>query len=348
MATVDRLKRELVSQLVRENVETLRGLPPRQFRRARRLPHAALRTVALVVAPSLLFVAMSALSTGPSERPAALARAVAPPAPVAAPIPAAPPIAAAAAPAPEVEQYHAPRAMSPAAFPLEVRKIILDPGHGGNDPGARTATGLWEKEITLDVATRLRTLLVQAGYEVLLTRERDETISLRERAQFANDQRADVFVSIHFNALATRSYRGLETYHLGATTDKRIERLAGSENQGSGYSLADFKRLLEGVYTHVRQKDSKQLAEHVHRGLATRLIKGNPAIKDSGVKPAPFLVLVATEMPGILAEISYVSNEEDARLLAEPGYRQEIARALFQGLRDYAAARNKPARQGSA
>jgi N-acetylmuramoyl-L-alanine amidase len=345
--THDRLRRELVSEIVRENVETLRGLPPRPLRRARRFPHSALRTVALVVAPSLLFVAMSALSTGTAERPAALARAVAPPTPVAASVvPAAP--AVAAVPAPEVAQYDAPQAMSPAAFPLEVRKIILDPGHGGNDPGARTATGLWEKEITLDVANRLRTLLVQAGFEVLLTRERDETISLRERAQFANYQRADVFVSIHFNALVTRSYRGLETYYLGATTERRIERLAGAENQGSGYSLADFKRLLEGVYTHVRQKDSKQLAEHVHRGLATRLIKGDPAIKDSGIKPAPFLVLVATEMPGILAEISYVSNEEDARLLAEPGYRQEIARALFQGLRDYAEARNRSGRQGNA
>jgi N-acetylmuramoyl-L-alanine amidase len=340
MAHVDRLKRQLVSEVVRENVETLKGLPPRSLRRTRRLPHTALRAVALVVAPSLLFVAMSALSTGPAERPAGLARAVAPAAPVAASV--------SAAPAPEVEQYDAPRAMSPAAFPLEVRKIILDPGHGGTDPGARTATGLWEKEITLDVAGRLKTLLTQAGFEVMMTRERDETISLRERAQFANYQRADVFVSIHFNALATRSYRGLETYYLGATTERRIERLAGAENQGSGFSLSDFKRLLEGVYTHVRQKDSKQLAEHVHRGLATQLVKGNPAIKDSGVKPAPFLVLVATEMPGILAEISYVSNEEDARLLAEPGYRQEIARALFQGLRDYAEARNRSGRQGSA
>jgi N-acetylmuramoyl-L-alanine amidase len=339
---VDRLKRQLVSEVVRENVETLRGLPPRTLRRARRLPHTALRAAALVVAPSLLFVAMSALSTGRAERPAVPAR---PATPVAA-APVAAPVAVEAAQ--EAEHYAAPRAMSPAAFPLEVRKIVLDPGHGGADPGAKTATGLWEKDITLDVAVRLKALLVEAGFDVLMTRERDETISLRERAQFANYQRSDVFVSIHFNALATRSYRGLETYHLGATTDKRIERLAGSENQGSGYSLADFKRLLEGVYTHVRQQDSKQLAEHVHRGLATRLLKGNPNIKDSGVKPAPFLVLVATEMPGILAEISYVSNEEDARLLAEPGYRQEIARALFQGLRDYAAARTRPARQGSA
>jgi N-acetylmuramoyl-L-alanine amidase len=334
-----------VSQVVRENVETLRGLPPRPLRRARRLPHTALRAVALVVAPSLLFVAMSALSTGTAERPPtptpAPARPAAAPAPIAAPV-------AVAAPAVAAEQYDAPRAMSPAAFPLEVRKIILDPGHGGTDPGAKTATGLWEKDITLDVAGRLKALLTEARFEVMMTRERDETISLRERAQFANYQRADLFVSIHFNALATRSYRGLETYYLGATTEKRIERLAGSENQGSGYSLADFKRLLEGVYTHVRQKDSKQLAEHVHRGLATRLVKGNPAIRDSGVKPAPFLVLVATEMPGILAEISYVSNEEDARLLAEPGYRQEIARALFQGLRDYAEARNRSGRQGSA
>ncbi len=335
MPALERIKRQLVSEVVRDNVETLRGLPPRRLRHARRrVPHAVLRGVALVVAPSLLFVAMSALSTGRADRPAALATPAALPGP-----------AAARAEAPQT--FPAPRPISPAAFPLEVRKIVLDPGHGGSDPGARTATGLWEKDITLDVAQRLRILLVEAGFEVLLTREKDQTVSLRERAQFANYQRGDVFVSIHFNALASRSYRGLETYYLGAATDKRIERLAGTENQSSGYSLADFRRLLEGVYTHVRQKESKELAEHVHRGLASRLLHGDPGVRDSGVKPAPFLVLVATEMPGLLAEVSYLSNEEDARRLAEPSYRQEIARALFEGLRDYAEARKRPGGRGS-
>src|SRR5262249_57418712 len=109
-------------------------------------------------------------------------------------------------------------------------------------------------------------------------------------------------------------------------------------------------RLQEGNYVHVPQKDSKQFAEAVHHGLTATLVKGNPAIKDSGVKPAPFLVLVATEMPSILAEICYVSNEEDARLVKEPSYRQEIARALAAGVRAYADARVKPAtaRKGSA
>jgi N-acetylmuramoyl-L-alanine amidase len=339
MPRLDRVKRQLVSEVVRENVETLRGLPPRPLRRPqRRFPRIALRGVGLVVAPSLLFVVISVMATGQAERPAALARpASAPP--------------AASVPEPLVqtaESLPAPQAMSPVAFPLEVRKIILDPGHGGVDPGAPATGGVWEKDVTLDVARRLKALLREAGFEVLMTREKDETVSLRERAQFANYQKGDLFISIHFNALPTRSYRGLETYYLGATKEKHIERLAGAENQASGYSMADFRRLLEGVYTHVRQNESKQLAEAVHQGLATSLVKGNPAIRDSGVKPAPFLVLVATEMPGILAEVSYLSNDEDARLLAQPAYRAEIARVLFQGIRAYADARNKPRRQGSA
>jgi N-acetylmuramoyl-L-alanine amidase len=339
MPQLDRVKRQLVSEVVRENVETLRGLPPRQLRRPhRRFPRFALRGVGLVLAPSFLFVVISVIATGQAERPAALARPASVP-------------STASAPEPLVqtaESLPAPQDMSPVAFPLEVRKIILDPGHGGVDPGAPAAGGLWEKDVTLDVARRLKALLLEAGFEVQMTREKDETVSLRERAQFANYQKGDLFISIHFNALPTRSYRGLETYYLGATKEKHIERLAGAENQASGYSMADFRRLLEGVYTHVRQKESKQLAEAVHQGLATSLVKGNPAIRDSGVKPAPFLVLVATEMPGILAEVSYLSNDEDARLLAQPGYRAEIARVLFQGIRTYADARNKPRPQGSA
>jgi N-acetylmuramoyl-L-alanine amidase len=335
MPRLDRVKRRLVSEVVRENVDTARGLPPRSLRRPRRLPHTALRGFGLVVAPSLLFVAISVVATGHADRPPTT------------PAAAVAPVARAAGPSPAT--LPAPHAINPATFPLEVRKIVLDPGHGGTDPGAPTSVGLGEKDITLDVARRLKALLAQSGFEVLMTREKDETVSLRERGQFANYQKGDLFVSIHFNSLRTRSYRGLETYYLGATNDPHVERLVGAENRGSGYSLADFRRLLEGVYVHVRQTESRQLAETVHRGLAAFLVKGNPAIKDSGVKPAPFLVLVATEMPGILAEVSYLSNEEDARLLAEPAYRAEIARALFQGIRGYADGRNKPrGGQGSA
>jgi N-acetylmuramoyl-L-alanine amidase len=325
MAGLERVRRQLVREVVQENVETLQGLPPRTLRRPRghRVRSGLVRALGLVLAPSLLFIAISALSTGRAERPA-VAPAVAAPEP------------------PPPASYPAPRVMSSTAFPLEVRKVVLDPGHGGNDPGAPTSVGLWEKDITLDVAQRLRIFLAEAGYEVVLTRERDETISLRERAQFANSQRGDLFVSIHFNALRTRSYRGIETYFLGPTSDPHVERLTGQENRQSGYSLSDFRRLLEGVYTHVRQKESREVAEAVHRELVATLVQGNPTIKDSGARPAPFLVLVATEMPGILAEICYLSNEEDAQLVKEPAYRQQIARALFSGIRAYADARQPP------
>src|SRR5262249_48554521 len=321
LAQLARVKRQPGNQVGRDNLETPSGLPPRPLRQARRrrVRGSLGRAFGVLIAPSLLFIAVSSLSTGQAERPT--------------------PVRAAGAPEVPAASFPAPQAISPAAFPLEVRKIILDPGHGGTDPGAPTSVGLWEKEITLDVAHRVLPLLVQAGFEVLLTRERDETVSLRERAQFANFQHGDLFVSIHFNSLRTRSYRGIETYYLGPTSDPQVERLAGAENRESGYSLADFRRLLEGVYANVRQKESKQFAEAVHRGLSTTLVKGNPAIRDSGIKPAPFLVLVATDMPGILAEICYVSNEEDARLVKDPVYRQEIARALFSGIRDYADAR---------
>jgi N-acetylmuramoyl-L-alanine amidase len=325
MTGLDRVKRQLISEVVRENVETLHGLPPRPLRktRSRRVRAGLVRISGLVLAPSLLFVGVSALSTGQAERPPVVAPAVA---------------------SPDDASFPAPLTVNAATFPLAVRKIVLDPGHGGTDPGAQTAVGgLLEKDLTLDVARRLRPLLTEAGFEVVMTRDGDETISLRERALLANLHRGDLFLSIHFNSLNTKSYRGLETYYLGPTSDPRVERLAGEKNRESGYSLADFRKLLEGVYTHVRQQESRQLAEAVHRELAAALVKGAPAVRDTGVRPAPFLVLVATEMPGLLAEICYVSNEDDARQVADAAHRQAIARALFEGVRGYADARRKPA-----
>ncbi len=349
MTRPDRLKRDLVREVVRENLETMRGLPPRPLRRSRRLPRRALRGAGLLLAPSLLFVAISALSTREAERPGLSPAATRPgtaQTELAARHESARDPGADRGPAPnsEAASFPAPRPISPAAFPLAVRKVVLDPGHGGSDPGARTPFGQWEKEITLDVARRLRSLLQEAGLEVAMTRDADETVSLRERALLANAARGDVFVSIHFNALPVRRHRGIETYFLGPTDDPQVERLAGWENRDSGYSLADFRRLLEGVYTHVRQADSRQFAQTVHRTLLAALTEVSPGIKDGGVKPAPFVVLVATEMPGILAEVSYLSNEDDARLLADPEYRQRVARALAAGIRAYAQARGRSGR----
>jgi N-acetylmuramoyl-L-alanine amidase len=328
MERLQRVKRRILREVVQENLATVRGLPPRVLRRSRRVPRTLLKTFLLVVVPSGVFLALNALVPRGAVTPPALR-----------PTPAA---AAAAA-----GSFPAPAPIDPAAFPLSVRKIVLDPGHGGRDNGAMTPAGLREKDLTLDVARRLRRLLLDQAFEVLMTRDRDETVSLRQRAQVANAEGADLFVSIHVNSVPARECHAVETYYLGRATDPVVERLAGKENRESGYSLADFRRLLEGVYAHVRQEESRLLAEATHHQLVGLLGDANPGIRDLGVKTAPFLVLVATESPGILAEVSCLADDNEARLLAEPDYREKIARGLFLGIRAYAEAKNRLARQGS-
>lgn len=318
------LNRRFLREAVRENLETIQGLPPRSLRRRYRICQSLRRGFRLVIVPALLLISFNGLPTEWVE-----------------PQTSAPPTRVHQA-LPTPLSFPAPRPTDLTTFPLGVKKVVLDPGHGGADPGARTPSGLLEKDITLDIARRLRALLQEAAFEVAMTRDEDETVSLRHRALIANTERGDLFVSIHVNSIPEPEHRGVETYYLGPTDDPRVEQIAGYENRGSGYSLADFRRLLEGVYTHVRRAESRKFAGEAHRGLVTYLSKVNTAIKDDGVKTAPFLVLVATEMPGILVEVSVLSNEEEARLLADPDYRQHIARGLFAGIQAYADALNRP------
>jgi N-acetylmuramoyl-L-alanine amidase len=229
----------------------------------------------------------------------------------------------------------APR-IDTAAFPLEVRRIIVDPGHGGENEGTASEGGLVEKDLALDIARRLRDLLVDEAYDVELTREKDAFVSLEDRARIANARRGDVFISIHLNWLETRDVRGVETYFLGPTNDPYLTRLAADENRHSGYSLADFRAMLDRVYADVRQAESERFAFSVQQSLYNALRKVNPRLQDRGVKKAPFIVLVGTEMPAILAEVSCLSNKRETRLLKTPEYRQYIARALFAGVDAYA------------
>jgi N-acetylmuramoyl-L-alanine amidase len=225
-----------------------------------------------------------------------------------------------------------------AAFPLAVHRVVLDSGHGGIDPGA-SAPNVFEKEITLDIGRRLRVLLEREGFEVIVTREGDHTIALRDRARVANESKSDIFVSIHVNALATHvESRGIETYYLGATSDPALTQLAATENSVSGYSLADMRLLLDGVYADARRDESHELAASVQQKLYTSLRKSDPGLKNWGVKRAPFIVLVATDMPAILAEVGCISNENEAAMLQRPDYRQRIADALLDGIRAYAGA----------
>jgi N-acetylmuramoyl-L-alanine amidase len=230
----------------------------------------------------------------------------------------------------------APRRLSRAVLPLMVRRIVLDAGHGGTQHGAISDSGVSEKEHTLDIALRLRRLLEAAHFEVLMTRETDVTLSLERRVAFANGSRADLFVSIHVNWIPRPQIRPLETYFVGPTDDPAALRLAGVENRDSGYSLAAYRRLLEKVYIDARRDESHALARSLNTELFRSLSEVNPALENRGVKTAPFAVLVGTEMPAVLVEVSCLSNEADVRLLTMADYRDRIATALLRGIRSYA------------
>ncbi|KAB2955515.1 MAG: N-acetylmuramoyl-L-alanine amidase [Thermoanaerobaculia bacterium] len=193
-----------------------------------------------------------------------------------------------------------------------------------------------EKDVTLDLARRLAARLAGAGFEARLTRERDERILLADRARFANDAGADLFVSIHLNWIEDgRANRGIETFYLGPSDDPEATQLASFENRESGYSLADVRRLLDSIYADLRQEQSRALARAVQKRLLASVRAVAPEVRDRGVKSAPFLVLVATDMPAILAEVACLSNHEEARLLGRDDYRDRIAGALFEGIAAY-------------
>jgi N-acetylmuramoyl-L-alanine amidase len=233
-------------------------------------------------------------------------------------------------------------------LPLSVKRIVIDPGHGGDQPGAISSTGLAEKDVTLDIALRLRQLMKQSPFEVLMTRETDQTVTLANRVGFANSKKADLFVSIHINWLQPRLVRPLETYYVGATKDPQDLQLASLENRQSGYSLSEYRQLLEKVYLDVRRSESRALAETVEAELYRSLKPLNPKLDDRGVKTAPFAVLVGTEMPAVLAEVSSLSNDEDDKLLRDEQYRQKIAVALFEGINKYAKNLNSSGKRGDA
>jgi len=343
MADVDRLKRRLLSELVQENVDLIQGrlsLRPRPRRHGwRRAGEALVLVLALVAAglvagPSRLLSTFGSTATGHARRGV-----------VRASIPSVRSAALRGIAGPLDLRLPAPGPIDPAAFPLAVRRIVLDAGHGGEDVGTHTRAGLTEKALTLDVAARVRQLLAP-DFQVLMTREQDRAVVLEERAALANRTGADLFVSIHFNWIANPQARGVETYYLGPTDDPVLTELAAAENRGSRYSLADLRKILDRLYADVRQDSSRRLAEAVQAALFRSLVQVNPALGDRGVKAAPFLVLVSTEMPAVLAEVSCLSNDDEVRLLAQDSYRQSIAEALARGIRSYAGSEARSGDKG--
>jgi len=333
VANVDRIKRQLLRDLVEQNVDLIAGRPPRP-RRRRDFLRLSLRLATLALVSVALFGSSRWLSTLAEPRlVAAASTAAIATAPVRAALPARPPQATANETA--FASLTPPKPVDAAVFPLAVRRVVIDAGHGGVSVGTRTPQGVLEKDLTLDIAVRLRRLL-EKQLQVVMTREGDHDVSLEQRGTLANRAGADIFVSIHLNWIQNRRSRGVETYYLGPTDDPYLTRLAASENLESGYSLADMRHLLDRIYAGVRQDKSRKLAEVVQGALFQSLGKLSPEVADRGVKAAPFIVLLSTEMPAILAEVSSMSNEEEARLLTQPLYRQYIAEALAKGIRTYA------------
>jgi N-acetylmuramoyl-L-alanine amidase len=218
---------------------------------------------------------------------------------------------------------------------LGVARIVIDPGHGGHDPGAK-ARGLSESDLVLDVALRLEKLLLkQQGVEVVLTRRTNTFVSLEERTEIANREGADLFLSIHVNASADASARGVETYFLNFAANPEAEAVAARENAGAARNMRHLPEIVKAIALNNKIDESRDFAAAVQRALHADMRKVNKDVRNLGVKQAPFMVLIGATMPSILAEISFLTNKQDATFLKTEKYRQQIAEALLAGVMKY-------------
>jgi N-acetylmuramoyl-L-alanine amidase len=222
-------------------------------------------------------------------------------------------------------------------FGLKLGKVVIDAGHGGHDTGTIGPNGLMEKDLVLDVAQRLGHLITQQlGADVVYTRSEDVFIPLEDRTKIANDEKADLFISIHANSSPEPSATGVETYYFNLTADKSALDLATRENATSVSSISDLNDLLHKAVLKTKADESREFAQRVQASLWGTSVRMNSRSRDRGVRQAPFVVLIGATMPSILAEIGFVSNPHDERLLKRTDQREKIAQALFKGVSLYA------------
>jgi len=219
---------------------------------------------------------------------------------------------------------------------LKIGKIVIDPGHGGHDTGTIGPNGLEEKNLVLDVSRRLGKLLqTRLGAEVIFTRKDDTFIPLETRTAIANQEGADLFVSVHANSSHDPDARGVETYYLNFTSSPDALEVAARENAVSEKSIHELQDLVKKIALKEKIDESQEFAGDVQSSLHSGLAAKNPGERDRGVKKAPFIVLIGANMPSILAEISFVSNPGDERRLETSDYRQKIAESLYRGIAKY-------------
>ncbi len=217
---------------------------------------------------------------------------------------------------------------------LTVRTVFIDAGHGGRDPGTNHK-GVLERVISLDVALTLGRLLEANGLDVVYSRTGDKYVSLQQRTTMANAAGADLFVSIHVNANEDSSVQGFETYYLDIASNPEAARLATLENADGDHRLGDMQKMLADVMLNARVDESRHLAQDIQRLSQFRLKRRQFDTKDNGIKSAPFIVLLGAQMPAVLVEIGYCTNQQEASRLLSPKYRMTVAEGLAEGILAY-------------
>ncbi len=219
---------------------------------------------------------------------------------------------------------------------LKIKTIMIDAGHGGSDSGTRGEMGTLEKDLTLDIARRLKARLIEnSSARVLMTRDGDYFVSLNRRVELSRESGADLFISVHLNYLPKRPINAIETYYFGPSDDRKIISLAERENAGSEYGLSDFREIMEKLGTRMKLQESRELARTIQASLFVNSRRHNEDIRNNGVKRAPFVVLLGVDVPAVLAEVSCLSNGEEERELGSDTHRDNIARYLAAGILAY-------------
>jgi N-acetylmuramoyl-L-alanine amidase len=219
---------------------------------------------------------------------------------------------------------------------LNVKRIVIDPGHGGKDPGCFARGGIKEKNIVLSMAKILtKKIEKEIGCEVLLTRTDDVFIPLERRTAVANMKKADLFISLHINAHRSKKIRGLETYFLNMATDRRAVMVAARENATSEKNISDLQTILNDLMLNTKIHESSRLAHEVQKGMMSQISKGYRNVKDLGVKQAPFYVLIGAQMPAILVETGFITNATERKRLISKVYQEKIAEGIVAGITGY-------------
>jgi len=224
---------------------------------------------------------------------------------------------------------------------LGIRTVVIDAGHGGADPGAIGGRGLLEKDVVLDVSKELQALLEAKGLNVIMTRESDIYVPLENRAVIANQKSADLFVSIHANANRKKERKGIQTFFLNFSPDAQVIEIAARENATSTRTIGQMKDTLKKIVQNSKILESRDLADKIQRNLVKSLSQRYSGVEDLGVRGAPFWVLIGSEMPSVLVEISHLSNPMEEERLRSSTYRKQVAQAIYDGIAEYIKALGK-------